>query len=190
MGAVHIPRTATRRSSFDWAKALTRVRPNPESGFDFEGRFLRSGATVDEDQVFLAGRDPAFSIVLEYAGQDRSNPPDYPFGGGRKRFPMLYILWRCDRATLVWRELARASSFDSSWTADLGPIAIRALHGNSPPVTPDVEALCDRICWLLYGELELIEGVTFSLALDGIHHRIAAWSADRRPSSMGLGERR
>jgi hypothetical protein len=172
MATIHIPRTATRRGSLEWSKVLTRVRPNAESGFDFEGRFLRSGAMVDEDHLFLAGRDPDFAIVLECAGPDRFNA-EFP-STGRARFPTLFILWRCDRASSAWRELARASSFDSTWTLDLGPIAIRALQGDSPPAPPDAVASSDRIRWLIESELDVLEGPVLLVVLNSVHDQLAA----------------
>jgi len=86
MARLHIPRTATRRGSLDWSKVLSRVRPHVRggfgTGFDFEGRFLRPGATLDEAEVFLPELDPGFAILLECAGPDRDNAD---FSGGRRR---------------------------------------------------------------------------------------------------------
>jgi hypothetical protein len=164
---VRIPRTATRRNAGDWAKVLSSVDPKAVCAFGYEGEFLRPGATIDEDKLFLPGTDLRTAIVLESAGSDGK-------GRGNNRSPCVFILWRYSRATALWTELARASSVDWTWSLDLRPIAIRALAGGIPPVTLDVPAVASRIAWLLDGELAPLKGVDLAVALDLVHGELAA----------------
>jgi len=153
-----IPRTATRRQAGDWAKILSGAKRSA-FGFGFEGEFVRPGKSIDDGELYLPGTDHRFAILLECAGSEGRRDSDYA-----------YILWRYDGA---WRELARAQSRDSSWTRDLAPIAIRALHGGDRPAIPEACAVVARIAWLLDGELETVEEGALSFVLGEVHNQLA-----------------
>jgi hypothetical protein len=189
---IRIPRTATRRQSGDYCKILSRVKRGAVNGFGFEGALVRPGARIEEADLFANHRS---AILLEHAGLDRSSEPERrPDGYGRAAWPNLYILWRHDRQ--VWRELARATSFDWSWTLDLGPIARRALADERPPVVP--EAVAERIAKVLDGELDAVEGQALAFVLHWVHNHLATrivygetiMSVHKKdPAAVSLGSR-
>lgn len=164
---IRIPRTATRRQAGDYAKILSKVNRNTGNGFGFEGAFVRPGSLIAESELFPAQQSSA--VLLEHAGLDRNAQLDTP-GYGRPRLPHLYILWRHNR--IGWRELARASSYDATWSLDLGPIARRALEEEKPSVIPEAES--ERIWKLLEGELRALEAETLAFVVNTVHNQLAS----------------
>lgn len=153
---VRLPISSTRKSAIRFAKLLCRVRPAAANGFQFEGRILRPGGAIPEDEL------PEPAIVLEGAGSD---------GSGKKNSPYLYVLWRYDRAKQDWQEIARAWSESWHWALDLGPIAERALKPCQP--VPDVRAVAERLTKLIDTEMEPLEPRMRAQLASVLHDRFA-----------------
>jgi hypothetical protein len=125
--SVRIPRTGPRNGTPIFAKLLKRVSSKPDCGYDFQGTFLKPGASVEASALRPPGY-PVTPLLLEASGI---------YGGkGHHRGESHYILWRLDGFT--WIELARAKSQAWEWTLDLGPIAQRLIEESSRTLCVEV----------------------------------------------------
>jgi hypothetical protein len=120
---VRIPCTSSRASQRIFAKLLTRVDPDAQNGFGFEGTLLRPGSMVPLEALWPTPAHPKVPVVLECAGV--ANPQT---GHRRRQQGDTYILWRFDPAAKTWSELARSASESWTWAMDLRAIAVRALE--------------------------------------------------------------
>jgi hypothetical protein len=120
---VRIPCTSTRASQRFFAKLLTRVDPDAQNGFGFEGTIMRPGSIVAMAALWPTPAHPEIPILLECAGN-----PNPARGHNRHAQSDTYILWRFDPAIKEWVELARSSSESWTWAMDLRSVAIRALE--------------------------------------------------------------
>ena len=94
---IRLPYSARRRAATLYVKLLARVFPDRVwGGWSFEGSVFRPGAVIPEETI------PPPGLALECAGPQ-------PGGRGHVRAPTLYILWRYDRDTGEWAELARVA---------------------------------------------------------------------------------
>jgi hypothetical protein len=120
---VRIPCTSSRASQRVFAKLLTRVDPDAQNGFGFEGTILRPGSMVPLEALWPTPAHPEIPIVLECAGN-----PNPERGHRRRNQTDTYVLWRFDPVSKTWSELARSASESWTWALDLRAIAIRALE--------------------------------------------------------------
>lgn len=123
---VRIPCASSRASQRIFAKLLTRVDPDAQNGFGFEGTLLRPGSLVPWEKLWPTPAHPQIPIMLECAGTE--NPQS---GHRRQRQADTYVLWRFDVKAKTWSELARSASESWTWAMDLREIAIRALDESS-----------------------------------------------------------
>jgi len=127
---VQLPCTSDRSQRGKvYLRLLTEVLPAKYAA-GFEGPIYRPGATVSSGEL----PDPA--VILECAGKAGAWRP------GKQR-PTTWILWRLDRSTWTWEEIARASSLNWEWAIDLRPVAIRALHPR--PLFLDIHRHCASV---------------------------------------------
>lgn len=149
---IRLPRTSGRTAGNSFAKLLNYVDPEASTGFGFEGKIFRPGATVTEAQLWSEGY-PATPILLEYAA------PGPSYGRGHNRNQQLYVLWKWDREAHEWVELGRARSVSWEWAIDLRPLAIRALAESRAGFTvmPNLVMIAARISGFLDGELKPLE---------------------------------
>jgi hypothetical protein len=120
---VKIPRTSARVSQGIFAKLLTRVDPDAQSGFGFEGTVLRPGDELPLQALWPTPEHPKIPILLECAGAVSPKR-----GHGRRDQEDRYILWRFLAGRHEWQEIGRSSSTSWTWAIDLRPLAIRALE--------------------------------------------------------------
>jgi hypothetical protein len=120
---VKIPRTSARASQRIFAKLLTRVDPDGEAGFGFEGTVVKPGDMLPLSALWPTPAHPKIPILLECAGA--VNPKS---GHGRQDQENRYILWRFHEGRHEFQEIARSASSSWTWAMDLRPIAIRALE--------------------------------------------------------------
>lgn len=142
---VRVPRSCPRRAEPCYAKLLCRAAPDAQSGFDFEGTFLRAGGLFPESALWPSPQYPQVPLLLEFAGSDCS-------GWGHRRSSALYLLWRYQDGE--WREVARTAAESNEWCAVLAPVAARLLQQDGRPKPMAVEALADRIRRLLEAEFD------------------------------------
>lgn len=127
---VQLPSTSDRsQRGRCYLRLLTEVLP-AKFGAGFEGPIYRPGASVSSDEF----PDPA--VILECGGKMGKWRP------GKPR-PTVWLLWRLDRSTWTWEEIARASAYNWEWAITLRPVAIRAL--NPRPVLMDVHRHCASV---------------------------------------------
>ena len=164
---VRLPCSANSRRTAGlpvYVKVLVRVcRDRIWGGWSFEGATHRPASILPEENL----ADPG--LALECCGP-------LPGGRGHNRAPTLYILWKYDRATGEWREIARAASVERDWTLDLGPIASRELKPPRP-VLVDTEASARRIMEAVERELEPLEFRAQGLVIRALQDRLAAGMA-------------
>jgi hypothetical protein len=141
-----IPKTATRRGAVCYAKLLTRVDARAENGYGFEGELLKPGSRIAESD--LAGR----TILLECTDIEGSR--DYR---GRCKWDKLYILWRFERESNSWIEIARTQCHSGEWCEVLREPARIALGKTSWGVVPSVAETIIRIRGMLDQELQGLE---------------------------------
>jgi len=167
VATIRVPRSSARREQC-FAKLLRYVDPRAECGFGFEGKILRPGQLVSEEELYEPGYPPV-PILLEYSQGDVSG-----VRGARRREP-LYVLWRYDRVPGEWQEIARAASVSWEWAADLRPIAIRALREarGSVEVLPSLPLIARRISMFLETELTTLEDSDRLKILAVLHDQFA-----------------
>lgn len=165
---VRLPRSVVRRDAITFCKLLCQVRRDPQTGFDFVGRFLRPGARMDEAELWPAPQYPAVPVLLECAGSDGR-------GWGHRRSANTYILWLYERTSGEWAELARAVGQAWEWCYILGPVAARVLAQQLPIRPPaEIGPLAERIRSLLEGELSNLPPEDRSKVLGLLHDQLAA----------------
>lgn len=126
-----------------YAKLLDRVEPDACDGFGFKGRLLRPG-----DRIELPA-DLENVVILE------RTEVEGPLGArNRRRWEALYILWRYDRKTGEWTELAKVQSTSSDWAVLLREAARFALGKMSWAIAPKMAEVADRIRIALDKELQ------------------------------------
>jgi len=137
---IHLPRTPPRRQPETFLKLLRYVDAFGEYGFGFDGTVFRCGAEIDTADL------PRPAVVLECAGNAAP-------GRGQ---PILWILWRL-LDNFTWRQVARAESFDWTWSIALRPVAVRELRGGAAEVPPaDLPEITRRIVGELDRELRAL----------------------------------
>jgi hypothetical protein len=164
---VRIPCSATRASQRFWAKLLTSVDPDAQSGYGFEGSVLRPGATVPLEALWPTPAHPEIPIVLECAGA--ANPER---GHRRNLQANTYLLWRFDPVRKTWSEIARSASESWTWAIDLRPIAIRALEesrGKAVEIFAGMTEVTARVSQLLDVEIRRLPPPDRVLALAVLH---------------------
>lgn len=120
---VRFPCSSTRASQRFFGKLLTRVDPDAQNGFGFEGTIVRPGSIVPMGALWPTPAHPEIPILLECAG----NPK--PERGHRRHGQSdTYILWRFDLEIKEWEEIARSSAESWTWAMDLRQVAIRAIE--------------------------------------------------------------
>lgn len=136
---VRIPRTSGRRNDVCWARLLWRVDRALGRGelIPFHGRLVRCGRLVREAELWPAPEYPAAPILLESAGIALA-------GWGHRRSQKLYILWRYERDTGAWREIARVVSATADWVWEMAPIARQAIEEQRAP-RPAMEPAAVRV---------------------------------------------
>lgn len=143
---VRIPRTSSRRTEQCWARLLCRVNGMNFTPMAFEGKLLRCGKVLLESELCPGPEYPRTPVLLEHAGIAEA-------GWGHRRSTQLYVLWRYERETGEWKELARAAGYGEDWACYLIPIAERALSeqwrlvkpkGDCSGAIAELTALLDR----------------------------------------------
>lgn len=166
-GGIRLPRTSPRGCGQTFIKLLSRVDPDAEHGFGFEGRVLVPGSTVTLAEI-CPSDFPDTPVLLEYA--------QVPAQGkrGHSRRESLYVLWRLEpgRDGSIWVELARARAASWEWAVDLRPLAVRALT-QRPEIMPDLVAVQNRIAEALARELDALEVAHQARVLGIIHDQLA-----------------
>jgi hypothetical protein len=138
---VRLPRSAGSRQALTYIQLLANVTHDRTwGGWSFQGRALRPGAVIEENEI------PQHGLALECAGTLTG-------GRGHNRAPMLYILWRYSFPEGEWREVARSASVERDWTQGLGPIARREL-APLRPVLVDLDGAASRVSDAITRELE------------------------------------
>lgn len=137
---IRIPNSASRRGVIAYAKLLHWVEQPATTGFDFEGRLLKPGQKIQEAELWPSEDWPRTPVLLECAGSEKP-------GWGHRREPQIYILWRYERESGQWREIARTAATNSEWCLILGPVARQAVVG-AIPARPRAECaeLADQVC--------------------------------------------
>jgi hypothetical protein len=120
---IRFPCSSTRASQRFFGKLLTRVDPDAQNGFGFEGTIARPGSIVPWEALWPTPAHPEIPILLECAGNPR------PERGHRRHGQEdTYILWRFDPERKEWEEIARSMGESWTWAIDLRQVAIRALE--------------------------------------------------------------
>lgn len=167
--SLRLPRTGTRRGAVTFAKLLDRVQGQGASGFDWQGRLLRPGASIPLD--LIQGR--AAAVILERSEAQGA----YDQARRRRRWESLYVLWLYQAAGAEWIEVARVQGESSQALADLAPRARRALR-QAMGVVPVIAELAEHIDQVLEAELARVEGpqraALLAIVHDLIAHRIAS----------------
>jgi hypothetical protein len=149
--AIRIPCSSTRRSQQIFAKLLTRVDPEAETGFGFEGTPIKPGQLVEWEELWPTPEHPRIPVVLECAGHPK------PLNGHRRaQQPNTYVLWRFDLDREEWDAIARSESESWTWALDLRSVAARAIEesrGKEVQVFHGIEEVVLRVRRLLDTEI-------------------------------------
>jgi hypothetical protein len=168
---VRIPRTQQSRRETGFAKLILSVYPQRPAHAAITGRLLKCGAVIDEAQLWPTSEYPAVPLLLEYAGKNRKFLND-------RNADDIHVLWRYDRATTSWREIARCLSKGTDWFAHIRPIAIAELARTKPPAGPDAHVLAaevsSRVLRLLDDELDRLTLADRTVVMDLVYHQFAA----------------
>lgn len=126
-----------------------RVYPERTLGA-FEGRLLRCGSNVEEAELRPTEEYPEVPLLLEFAGHDAS-------GSGHRRSNHVHILWKLNRKTKEFEELARVKGQGAEWIYHLKPIIIRELHRAEMTSSEIAWQASLRILRVLDDELERLQ---------------------------------
>jgi hypothetical protein len=171
---VLIPCSSKRNSSLAFAKLLSRVSPDAENGFGFEGTLLRPGHRVPWTELWPTPDHPKIPILLECAGAASGKAAS---GWRRHGQEDLYILWRFDPVDKKWRELGRSVSDSWTWAIDLRPLAIRAIEeskGTAVEVFADFMLVIQRLQRLLDLELDKLPHKERGRAIAVLHDELCS----------------
>lgn len=173
---IRLPCSGSSQDRF--LKLLSRVDPDAENGFGFEGRLL-PGKTATAAALRPSADFPETPIVLEYSHAEARGIP------GNRRRDGLYVLWRWERQAGSWRELGRARSVAWEWAIDLRPLALRALAEarSRPPgveAVPDLGLIAARISEFIEKELCILPALQQARVLAALHDELAKRSSGNR----------
>lgn len=142
-----MPRTATRKKAPSFGKLLERIEPHAESAYDFYGKLIPPGKTIEEHELWPTSNYPAIPVYLETC--------QICFEGkGHRRNPYEYILWIWQVRNQAWRQVARVSAHrPEEWIAVLLPVALRLVTPKVEPPEPDLRDAARRIASLVEYEL-------------------------------------
>lgn len=170
LATIRLPAGSGVRSRHGYLKLLSRVDPEAQNGFGFEGCLLRLGAIVTPAELRPTPDYPEIPVLLEY-----STAPSHA-AGARRRSDSLYVLWRWQDG--AWCELGRAASASWDWALDLRPLAIRALSEASgeKPVEkePDLPAIAANISLFLDRKLQALKPADRARLLGILHDQFAS----------------
>jgi hypothetical protein len=169
-----IPKTATRRGAISYAKLLTRVDPNARDGYGFEGKLLQPGALIHESELGIHDSKPAAPILLECTDIEGIHDAGSRHYRNRRMWDKLYILWRYERESSTWIEIARTQCHSDEWVETLREPARIALGKASWEVVPSVAETITRIRGLLDQELQNLEDGARRQVLGELYDQFAA----------------
>lgn len=167
---IRIPCSSRRQCQNTYGKLLTRVDPQADSGFGFEGTIIRPGKDIPWSGLWPTPAHPRIPILLECAGSMKA-------GYGHRREPDVYVLWRFDPSLKRWGEIARSSSGTGAWAWDLRAPAIRALEessGSAIAVFGDFDTVVARLDHLLTHELGKLPSSERGRAVGFLHDQFCA----------------
>lgn len=168
---MRIPRSQQGRREISFAKLILRVYPRRPSHAAIDGRLLKCGALIDEAELWPTPEYPSVPLLLEYAGKKRKFLND-------RNADDVHILWRYDRATRSWGEIARCLSKGADWASHMCPIAIAEMTRAKPAATRDATVLAaevsSRVLRLLDDELDRLPLADRTVVMDLVYHQFAA----------------
>jgi hypothetical protein len=165
MEPIRLPRSQTG-NGLAYAILIHRIFPHRTMGDVFEGRRLRPGAKLQDAELGPAAGLPEPPLLLEYAGSDRK-------GHGHRRSQHLYILWRYNRDSRDWTQLASASAEGLEWVDTLRRVALRNLSGAVAPAVA-AHGATSRILTALESELEVLDTDSRHLLLGMLYEQFTA----------------
>jgi hypothetical protein len=116
----------------------------------FAGPRLRPGALIAERELWPADDFPARPLLFEYAGIAET-------GRGHRRSTQLYILWRYERESSTWRELARATATGLEWVEVLRTAALHDLRSEPEDLARAAAAASSRVLAAVEAEMALLD---------------------------------
>ena len=144
---VRLPRTATRRKALSHAQLLERFEPNASDPFDFYGKLVTPGATIEEHELWPTEHYPAVPIIHETCQLCFS-------GRGHHRNPYEHILWSYRRKERAFRQVARVSTHHyEDWIRAFLPVLRRLMQPPQRELSPDLHTAARRIAAVIEGEL-------------------------------------
>lgn len=151
---VALPRTDTRRGAFASLTLVERVNLDPQvpAGVAFEGRMFKCGSQVQIED--LKGCQPdAPVLVLEVTEVE-----DSTYVGPRKRrWLLLYVLWRWDTSREVWIEHARLVSPDQYTSMEFRRIAYRILEPETLTAVESIEQSAVRLHSYIQAQVDQLQ---------------------------------
>lgn len=167
LATIRLPAGSGVRSRHGYLKLLSRVDPEAQNGFGFEGCLLRLGAIITPAELRPTPDYPEIPVLLEY-----STAPSHA-AGARRRSDSLYVLWRWQDG--AWCELGRAASASWEWAVDLRPLAIRALaQEKAVEAAPDLPAIAHHIAGFLDEQLKILKPPDRARLLGILHDQFAS----------------
>jgi hypothetical protein len=162
---IRIPRTATRRGAVGcYAKLLSRVDRGAKHPFEYYGRFIRPGGSIPAADL------PEGNVVLLECTEIEAPPKR---ARDLRSWEQTYILWRLNRETNQWIEIARFQGSAGDWAALMRDTARMALGRVSWSIVPRVADAVERIRGLIDHELNELEDSQRSKALAYLHDEFA-----------------
>lgn len=162
---VRLPRTATRRGAISYLKLLHAVARDAKTPFEYEGRYLRPGQRMPLTEL------PEGNVILLECTEIETTAKR---SRDLKGWESLYILWRFDRSSKEWTEIARFQGAAGDWATLLKEAARFALGRVSWGIIPKVADVVVRMRDLLDRELGELEDSQQSKALAYLHDEFAA----------------
>lgn len=170
---IQLPRGSGARGRKSFLKLLSRVDPDAQNGFGFEGCLLKRGAFVSLAQLQPSDNYPEIPVILEYSVGPAEGIP------GHRRAPGLYVLWRWQAENHQWQEVGRSASASWEWALDLRPLAIRALADGRGVSSPgenraNLAEIADTLTVFIDKQLNRLKPVERAQVMGILHDHFAA----------------
>lgn len=173
---IRIPRTAARRSERTYALLVLR-KARPKALRIFKGRLFRTGAYVEESELWPTPHYPRAPLLVEYAGRT-GRDANGRRAAGHNRSRDLYVLWRFDAARREWDEVARVETEGPEWFEYFAPIVAREIIPPDVDHVAEARAATGRLAALIDGELDELADEGRDRALGFLYDQIAARLAE------------
>jgi hypothetical protein len=172
-----IPRTSTKRYHRTWARLIVCRSSSRMTPRMFNGPIFQTGSEIEESELWPTPHCPVHPLLLEYAGttgvDDRGKP-----ARGHNRGQDVHVLWRYERESGEFREIARVTTAGPSWYEALAPIVAREIQRPQIDNMSEARTAVGRLEVLMDGTLAELTDEGRQLALSFFYDQLVARMAE------------